>query len=132
MFQSVFTRLRALGARAASDLAAAHLRTQAVRIIRIASVAFAAQIATTGLDNAGWKVLAAVAVSAVEAGVRQVWPTLPLSAVLNAFNGLKETKSSTTPSAAVSSPVTASPVISSPAASIPASTATSAVPPTTK
>jgi hypothetical protein len=74
MFQSVFTRLRALGARAASDLAAAHLRTQAVRIIRIASVAFAAQIATTGLDNAGWKVLAAVAVSAVEAGVRQAHP----------------------------------------------------------
>lgn len=110
MFTSVYNRLRGVGTRIAADLARAHLRTQALRVIRLAVLAFAAQIAASGLHNVGWKALAAVGVSAVEAAVRQAWPALPLGAVLNALNGLKEH----TPAPPAASPVTGSVSLSGP------------------
>lgn len=55
-----------------------HIREQALRFGRISALAFLSQLAVTGLSQAGWAVLASIAVGAVETGIRQVWPVMPL------------------------------------------------------
>jgi len=53
------------------------LKAQALRIVRLFAVAFAAQLVTTGTADLGWKTLAALGIGAAEAVVRQIWPTTP-------------------------------------------------------
>lgn len=52
-----------------------HIKAQAIRVARLFAVALLAQLATTGTANIGWKTLAAIGVGAIEAVVRQIWPT---------------------------------------------------------
>jgi hypothetical protein len=55
-----------------------HLHEQILRFARISTLAFLGQLAVTGFSHIGWSVLGSVAVGAVETGVREVWPVMPL------------------------------------------------------
>ncbi len=61
-----------------------HLQAQLLRFVRLTVLAFLGQLAVTGTENLGWKSLAALAVGAIEAAVRQIWPVAPLPAASDA------------------------------------------------
>jgi hypothetical protein len=96
---SLSSRFDALARNAAAQLDAVHLRSQGARFVRLALVSFAAQLATLGTGEIGWKVLAAFAVGAAETAFRQVWPASPLPAVIKAIQA-----TAPAPSTATSSP----------------------------
>lgn len=67
----------------AADLNRLHLKTQAIRALRLFALYLAPQL-VLALTNAwtGWRALAIVASTAAEAAIHQVWPALPLDPLL--------------------------------------------------
>lgn len=82
---SLSSRFDVLSHRAAAQLDAVHVRSQAARFARLAVVSLAAQLAALGTGQIGWKALAAFVVGAAETAFRQVWPASPLPAVVKAI-----------------------------------------------
>lgn len=52
----------------------ANLQAQALRFLRLFAAALVAQLATLGVNNWGWKVLAGAVVGAAEVVFRQLYP----------------------------------------------------------
>ena len=64
-----------------SDLKGLHVQAQVVRFVRLAGVAFVAQLGVLGSSHVSREMLVAAAVGAVETAVRQVWPVVPWKAL---------------------------------------------------
>jgi hypothetical protein len=78
------TRLANVERTVAHDLSVGHVTTQLLRFARITALAAAAQLATTGAGDLGWKALAALLAGAAETAVRTVWPAVPIGTIITA------------------------------------------------
>jgi hypothetical protein len=96
---SLTTELRA-------ELASAHLRAQAARVLRIGALALAAQVTALGDAHLDRTALVSAAVGALEAVYRQLAPTVLRSVLLERLRLAVGGHAAAEPSATVSAPTT--------------------------
>lgn len=104
------TKLADVERTVAHDLSIGHITTQLLRFARITALAAAAQLATTGTADLGWKALAALLAGAAETAVRTVWPAVPVNTIVAAVKheGASVEPSAPTPPADPTTPGTTS------------------------